>query len=85
MTWPTLPKGTIRRPVAVTTMSAFSCRWWYGPRLKGAFVQPGGEGLYLCHARAPEAIMTRLSYHLHRSGKSLGHTYAALVGNSQER
>lgn len=28
--------------------------WWYGPRLKGSFVQLDGEGLYLCHARVPE-------------------------------
>ncbi|GAA4493227.1 FAD-dependent oxidoreductase [Actinoallomurus oryzae] len=28
--------------------------WWYGPRLKGSFVQLDGEGLFLCHARVPE-------------------------------
>ncbi|MCO5973044.1 FAD-dependent monooxygenase [Actinoallomurus soli] len=28
--------------------------WWYGPRLKGSFVQLDGAGLYLCHARVPE-------------------------------
>lgn len=28
--------------------------WWYGPRLKGSFVQLDGRGLYLCHARVPE-------------------------------
>ncbi|MFC5950715.1 FAD-dependent monooxygenase [Pseudonocardia lutea] len=28
--------------------------WWYGPRLKGSFVQLDGKGLYLCHARVPE-------------------------------
>lgn len=28
--------------------------WWYGPRLKGSFVQLDGEGLYLCHARVPD-------------------------------
>ncbi|MGY1813612.1 FAD-dependent monooxygenase [Blastococcus sp. SYSU D00820] len=27
--------------------------WWYGPRLKGSFVQLDGAGLYLCHARVP--------------------------------
>ncbi|MTD55541.1 FAD-dependent monooxygenase [Amycolatopsis pithecellobii] len=28
--------------------------WWYGPRLKGSFVQLDGAGLFLCHARVPE-------------------------------
>lgn len=28
--------------------------WWYGPRLKGSFLQLDGEGLFLCHARVPE-------------------------------
>lgn len=28
--------------------------WWYGPRLKGSFVQLDGKGLYLCHARVPD-------------------------------
>jgi 2-polyprenyl-6-methoxyphenol hydroxylase-like FAD-dependent oxidoreductase len=28
--------------------------WWYGPRLKGSFVQLDGDGLFLCHARVPE-------------------------------
>lgn len=28
--------------------------WWYGPRLKGSFLQLDGGGLFLCHARVPE-------------------------------
>ncbi|WP_236787689.1 FAD-dependent monooxygenase [Amycolatopsis sp. GM8] len=28
--------------------------WWYGPSLKGSFVQLDGDGLFLCHARVPE-------------------------------
>ncbi|TMU98363.1 MULTISPECIES: FAD-dependent monooxygenase [unclassified Streptomyces] len=30
--------------------------WWYGPRLKGSFVQLDGEALFLCHARVPEGM-----------------------------
>ncbi|TQM37031.1 FAD-dependent monooxygenase [Pseudonocardia cypriaca] len=30
--------------------------WWYGPHLKGSFVQLDGAGLYLCHARVPEGV-----------------------------
>jgi len=28
--------------------------WWYGPRLRGSFLQLDGRELFLCHARVPD-------------------------------
>ncbi|WP_382303652.1 FAD-dependent monooxygenase [Herbiconiux sp. UC225_62] len=30
--------------------------WWYGPELRGSFLQLDGESLFLCHARVPEGM-----------------------------
>ncbi|WP_448808478.1 FAD-dependent monooxygenase [Agromyces bauzanensis] len=30
--------------------------WWYGPQLRGSFLQLDGESLFLCHARVPEGM-----------------------------
>ncbi|ORI22758.1 MULTISPECIES: FAD-dependent monooxygenase [Rhodococcus] len=30
--------------------------WWYGPELRGSFLQLDGSSLFLCHARVPEGM-----------------------------
>lgn len=30
--------------------------WWYGPELRGSFLQLDGESLFLCHARVPDGM-----------------------------
>lgn len=30
--------------------------WWYGPELRGSFLQLDGQSLFLCHARVPESM-----------------------------
>ncbi|MFM1722059.1 FAD-dependent monooxygenase [Rhodococcus sp. PAM 2766] len=30
--------------------------WWYGPELRGSFLQLDGTSLFLCHARVPEGM-----------------------------
>lgn len=30
--------------------------WWYGPQLRGSFMQLNGQDLFLCHARVPDGM-----------------------------
>jgi 2-polyprenyl-6-methoxyphenol hydroxylase-like FAD-dependent oxidoreductase len=30
--------------------------WWYGPELRGSFLQLDGSSLFLCHARVPQGM-----------------------------